>query len=145
MRCALPHTHAAVSSMAHLFSKLVATLRGAIMGLHTGNIPVMSALALDLQGDNSVQATLTAAAAAADAGATVHRVGSCEGATATPLQGHQLPSLGGGGNNVVLVCPGAQDSLEDEAAVLGALREAVAAAEARHLFVYASEPEVRSL
>lgn len=92
-------------------------------------------------GGDSLQARLTAAAAA-DAGVTVHRVGSCEGAAAAPLQDHQLPSLGGGGgNDVVLVCPGAQDTLEDEAAVLNALREAVAEAEARHLFIYASEPE----
>jgi hypothetical protein len=95
------------------------------------------------EGAGSMQARL-----AADAGsATLHRVGSCEGAAAAPLAGHPLPDLstasaaGAGSSPVaVLVCASEADALEDQAAVLQALGEAVAAAGARHMFVYASEP-----
>lgn len=95
------------------------------------------------QASDSLQARVSAAAGA---DATVHRIGSCDGATAAPLRGHALPDLSGGGSGsggpaVVLVCASAQDTLEDEAATLGALLEASAGK--RYLFVYASEPAVR--
>lgn len=95
------------------------------------------------QGSNSLQARLSAATSAA---ATVHRVGSCEGGSGAPLREHPLPDLSGGTSGspaVVLVCASPEDTLEHEAAVLGALRTAVGTK--RHLFVYASEPTVSLL
>jgi hypothetical protein len=96
-----------------------------------------------LQGSDSLKARLSAATSTA---ATVHRVGSCEGGPGAPLRDHPLPDLSGstsGSPAVVLVCTSPEDTLEHEAAVLGALRTAVGAK--RHLFVYASEPVVRLL
>jgi len=105
---------------------------------------------LHLQGAGSLQARLAAAAAAGEAPATLHRIGRCDGAAAgAPLKGHPLPDLAALNSSaalpaVVLVCATSEDALEDQAAVLKALGDAVVAAEARHLFVYASEPVVRN-
>jgi hypothetical protein len=90
------------------------------------------------EGSDSLKARLAAATSAA---ATVHRIGSCEGGSGAPLREHPLPDLSGGASGspaVVLVCASPEDTLEHEAAVLGALRTAVGAK--RHLFVYASQP-----